>query len=168
VQTLSVCILRGISLKNKDSYDCAVNIRVRVHKNHFFEVLISPRSKRKKKRSQKYDFKGKCSNSKEPRKSTTLALGKKLDYNHTQALCCISPFCLFFFFCTDTRLNRSGHGNPLRYSCLENPHGQRSLEDYSSRGRKESDKSERLSTAHKLLKAVTVREPSPPEFGKLI
>ena len=23
-----------------------------------------------------------------------------------------------------------GHGNPLRYSCLENPHGQRSLEGY--------------------------------------
>ena len=25
-----------------------------------------------------------------------------------------------------------GHGNPLQYSCLENPHGQRSLEGYSS------------------------------------
>ena len=24
-----------------------------------------------------------------------------------------------------------GHGNPLQYSCLENPHGQRSLEGYS-------------------------------------
>ena len=24
-----------------------------------------------------------------------------------------------------------GHGNPLQYSCLENPHGQRSLVDYS-------------------------------------
>ena len=24
-----------------------------------------------------------------------------------------------------------GHGNPLQYSCLENPHGQRSLADYS-------------------------------------
>ena len=23
-----------------------------------------------------------------------------------------------------------GHGNPLQYSCLENPHGQRSLPDY--------------------------------------
>ena len=23
-----------------------------------------------------------------------------------------------------------GHGNPLQYFCLENPHGQRSLEDY--------------------------------------
>ena len=27
-----------------------------------------------------------------------------------------------------------GHGNPLQYSCLEHPHGQRSLEDYSSWG----------------------------------
>ena len=24
-----------------------------------------------------------------------------------------------------------GHGNPFLYSCLENPHGQRSLADYS-------------------------------------
>ena len=27
-----------------------------------------------------------------------------------------------------------GHGNPLQYSCLENPHGQRSLADYSPIG----------------------------------
>ena len=33
-----------------------------------------------------------------------------------------------------------GHGNPLQYSCLENPHGQRSLAGYSPWGRKESDK----------------------------
>ena len=32
-----------------------------------------------------------------------------------------------------------GHGNPLQYSCLENPHGQRSLEGYSPSGYKESD-----------------------------
>ena len=32
-----------------------------------------------------------------------------------------------------------GHGNPLQYSYLENPHGQRSLVGYSPRGRKESD-----------------------------
>ena len=25
-----------------------------------------------------------------------------------------------------------GHGNALQYSCLENPHGQRSLEGYST------------------------------------
>ena len=31
------------------------------------------------------------------------------------------------------------HGNPLQYSCLENPHGQRSMEGYSPKGHKESD-----------------------------
>ena len=35
-----------------------------------------------------------------------------------------------------------GHGNPLQYSCLENPHGQRSLVGYSPRGLKESDTTE--------------------------
>ena len=40
------------------------------------------------------------------------------------------------------------HGNPLQYSCLENPHGQRSLQGYSPWGRKESDMTERLSIAH--------------------
>ena len=39
-----------------------------------------------------------------------------------------------------------GHGNPLKYSCLENPHGQRSLEGYSPWGCKESDSTEQLST----------------------
>ena len=32
-----------------------------------------------------------------------------------------------------------GNGNPLQYSCLENPHGQRSLAGYSPCGHKESD-----------------------------
>ena len=27
-----------------------------------------------------------------------------------------------------------GHGNPLQYSCLENPHGQRSLVGYTPWG----------------------------------
>ena len=40
-----------------------------------------------------------------------------------------------------------GHGNPLQYSCLENPHGQRSLVGYSPWGRKGSHMTERLSTA---------------------
>ena len=31
------------------------------------------------------------------------------------------------------------HGNPLQYSCLENPHGQRSLVGYSLWSGKESD-----------------------------
>ena len=42
-----------------------------------------------------------------------------------------------------------GHGYPLQYSCLENPHGQRSLVCYSPWGHKESDMTEQLSTAHK-------------------
>ena len=37
------------------------------------------------------------------------------------------------------------HGNPLQYSGLENPHGQRSLAGYSPWGRKESDMTEQLS-----------------------
>ena len=38
-----------------------------------------------------------------------------------------------------------GHGNPFQYSCLENPHGQRSLAGYSPRGHKDSDMTEPLS-----------------------
>ena len=37
------------------------------------------------------------------------------------------------------------HGNPLQYSCLENPHRQKSLVGYSPCGHKESDTTERLS-----------------------
>ena len=49
-----------------------------------------------------------------------------------------------------------GHGNPLQYSGLENPQGQRSLSGCSPWGRKESDTTERLSTTqHNLfLEAV--------------
>ena len=39
------------------------------------------------------------------------------------------------------------HGNPLWYSCLENPHGQRNLVGYSPLGHKELGTTERLSTA---------------------
>ena len=60
-----------------------------------------------------------------------------------------------------------GHGKPLQYSCLENPHGQRSLTDYSPWGHKESDTTERLSThtpiftkeAAELEKEVTCSRP---------
>ena len=38
------------------------------------------------------------------------------------------------------------HGNPLQYSYLENPHGQRSVVGCSPRGCKESDTTEGLST----------------------
>ena len=40
------------------------------------------------------------------------------------------------------RFRGGGHGNPLQYSCLENPHGQRSLVGYSPWGRKELDMTE--------------------------
>ena len=38
------------------------------------------------------------------------------------------------------------HGNPLQYSCLKNPHGQRSLAGYNPRGHNESNTTEGLST----------------------
>ena len=37
-----------------------------------------------------------------------------------------------------------GHGNALQYSCLENPHGQRSLAGYSQWGHKDSDTTEQF------------------------
>jgi len=41
-----------------------------------------------------------------------------------------------------------GRGNPLQYSCLENPQGQRSLVGYSPWGCRESDTTEQLSMQH--------------------
>ena len=43
------------------------------------------------------------------------------------------------------RFPGGGHGNPLQYSCQENPHGQRGLACCSPWGHKESDTNERLS-----------------------
>ena len=48
------------------------------------------------------------------------------------------------------RSSGEGIGHPLQYSCLENPHGQSSLVGYSPWGRKKSDTTEQLSTAHKI------------------
>ena len=41
-----------------------------------------------------------------------------------------------------------GRGNPLQYSCLENPQGQRRLVGYSPWGCRESDTTEQLSMQH--------------------
>ena len=41
--------------------------------------------------------------------------------------------------------------NPLQYSCLANPHGQRSLASYRPWGCKELDMTERLNTARHTL-----------------
>ena len=46
------------------------------------------------------------------------------------------------------RFPGGGNGNPLQYSCLENPHGQRSLVGCSPWGHKES---KRLNTQHRVL-----------------
>ena len=46
------------------------------------------------------------------------------------------------------RFPGGGRGNPLQYSCLENPYGQRSLAGCSPWACKELDMTEQLSTAH--------------------
>ena len=43
-----------------------------------------------------------------------------------------------------------GHGNPLQYPSLENPHGQRSLAGCSPWGHKESDTTEQLTLHFKI------------------
>ena len=45
------------------------------------------------------------------------------------------------------RSPEGGYGNPLQYTCLEKPHGQRSLVGYSPWGYKQVGITERLSTA---------------------
>ena len=45
------------------------------------------------------------------------------------------------------------YGNPLQYSCLKNPHGQRSLTGYSPGGCKQSDTTEQLSRSTQRAKS---------------
>ena len=56
-----------------------------------------------------------------------------------------------------------GHGHPLQYSCLENLHGQRSLEGYNPWGCKESDTTKWLS-----MHANTSSSPSPGEHNGIV
>ena len=50
-----------------------------------------------------------------------------------------------------------GRGNPLQYSYLKNVHGQSSLvQGYSPQGHKESNMTERLSTAHDCIGVMLV------------
>ena len=58
---------------------------------------------------------------------------------------CVSSACNAGDLGSIPGLGRSpggGHGNPLQYSCLENPHGQGSLESYSPWGCKELNTAE--------------------------
>ena len=52
------------------------------------------------------------------------------------------------------RFPGGGLGKPLQYSCLENPHGQRSLAGYSPWGHKEVDTTEVTEHAHAHRKSV--------------
>ena len=70
------------------------------------------------------------------------------------------------------------HRNAFQYSCLENPHGQRSLAGYSPWSRKELDMTEQLSFvyyfqlfcfnfhSHSLLNIVTSTWNTPPLFHR--
>ena len=57
-----------------------------------------------------------------------------------------------------------GHGNPLQYSCLENPHGQRSLVCFGPWCRKELNTTERLNTAHPALDCLSDHSSLLPPF----
>ena len=57
------------------------------------------------------------------------------------------------------RFTEGGHENPLQYSCLENPHGQRSLASYSPWGHEELDMTERLNTAWASSVSQLVKNP---------
>ena len=48
------------------------------------------------------------------------------------------------FIAVSGRSPEERNGNPLQYSCLENPHGQRSLASYSPQGHKVSDTTDQL------------------------
>ena len=56
-----------------------------------------------------------------------------------------------------------GHGNPLQYSCLENPHGQRSLEGCSPWGCTESDMTECACTFAPEVKFQVHSQARPPQ-----
>ena len=56
------------------------------------------------------------------------------------------------------------NGNPLQYSCLENPHGQRSLAGYSSWGRKESDMTEQLTQPQATRRSSLTLMVGPPSM----
>ena len=67
--------------------------------------------------------------------------------------------------CSIPGLGRSlggGHGNPLQYSCLENPHRQRSLTGYGPQGCKELDMTEvTLACTRTRLSEVIMVGPNP-------
>ena len=68
-------------------------------------------------------------------KLVSLVKGFPGDSNSKQSTCNMGDLGLISGFGISPG---GGHGNPLQYSCLEDPHGQKSLLGYSPWGRKES------------------------------
>ena len=56
------------------------------------------------------------------------------------------------------RFPGGGHGNPLQFSCLENPHEQMNLVGYSPWGSKELDVTDQLSMRYKTMYTTHVGE----------
>ena len=56
------------------------------------------------------------------------------------------------------RSRGGGHGNPLQYSCLENPHGQTGLAGYSPWGHKGLGTTEQLSTDSATVLPMNVQD----------
>ena len=74
---------------------------------------------------------------------------------HKESVCIVGDLGLI------VGLGRSpggGHGNPLQYSCLENPHGQRSLVGYSPWGCKELDMTEQLARGTHIVSCSVTQE----------
>ena len=104
--------------------------------------------------------------SEQPMDTCWMSVWMSFSFSATQWICCSKWFLEFHLgfsggsdgkestcnvgdLCSIPGLGRSpggGHGNPLQYSCLENPHWQRILAGYSPWGCKESDMTEQLST----------------------
>ena len=61
-----------------------------------------------------------------------------------------------------------GQNNLLQYSCLKNPHGQRSQVAYSQWSCKESDTTERLSTQHTDIKYMWSETKSISSSGMIV
>ena len=62
------------------------------------------------------------------------------------------------------RSPREGNRNPLQYSCLENPHGQRNLAGYSPWGRKVLDMTELMT----LSLPITIPDLLKTHFSKTL
>ena len=62
-----------------------------------------------------------------------------------------------------------GHGNPLLYSCLEKPYGQRSLVGYNPWGHEESDNWSNLAQLRKklILKKIHIHLLKPDEYWRI-